>query len=86
VFIYKLTDLWTEDDDVLSYKYFALLAVIGAGMLLVGIHFPNRVKCQKLKIKHIVVQQYDNDYQIARITVNGKTGTVMSDSIIHIHM
>lgn len=29
----------------------------------------------KLKIKDIVVQQLDNGYQIARITVNGKTGT-----------
>jgi integrase len=29
----------------------------------------------KLKIKDVVVQQLENGYQIARITVNGKTGT-----------
>ncbi len=29
----------------------------------------------KLKIKDVVVQQLENGYQIARVTVNGKTGT-----------
>jgi integrase len=29
----------------------------------------------KLKIKDVVVRQLENGYQIARITVNGKTGT-----------
>jgi integrase len=29
----------------------------------------------RLKIKDVVVQQLENGYQIARITVNGKTGT-----------
>jgi hypothetical protein len=29
----------------------------------------------KLKIKDVVVQRLDGSYQIARITVNGKTGT-----------
>ena len=71
---YKPTDLWTEEDDTLFYKYCPSL----------------RDKCWhavsrdtacrphellKLKIKDIVVQQLENGYQIARITVNGKTGT-----------
>jgi integrase len=74
VSIYKPTDLWTEEDDILFYKYCPSL----------------RDKCWhavsrdtacrphellKLKIKDIVVQQLENGYQIARITVNGKTGT-----------
>ncbi len=29
----------------------------------------------KLKIKDVIVQRLENGYQIARITVNGKTGT-----------
>jgi integrase len=72
--IYKPTDLWTEEDDAIFYKYCPSL----------------RDKCWhavardtgcrphemlKLKIKDVVVQQLDNGYQIARITVNGKTGT-----------
>jgi integrase len=71
---YKPTDLWTEEDDILFYKYCPSL----------------RDKCWhavsrdtacrphellKLKIKDIIVQQLENGYQIARITVNGKTGT-----------
>jgi hypothetical protein len=71
---YKPTDLWTEEDDTLFYKYCPSL----------------RDKCWhavsrdtacrpyellKLKIKDIVVQPLENGYQIARITVNGKTGT-----------
>jgi integrase/recombinase XerD len=70
---YKPTDLWTEEDDMLFYKYCPSL----------------RDKCWhavardtgcrphemlKLKIKDIVVQQYENGKQIAKIQVNGKTG------------
>jgi integrase/recombinase XerD len=72
--IYKPTDLWTEEDDALFYR-----------------HYPSlRDKCWhavsrdtgcrphemlKLRIKDVVVQQLEDGYQIARITVNGKTGT-----------
>lgn len=74
VSIYKPTDLWTEEDDALFYKYCPSL----------------RDKCWhavardtgcrphemlKLKVKDVVVQQLENGYQVARITVNGKTGT-----------
>jgi integrase/recombinase XerD len=74
VSIYKPTDPWTEEDDALFYKYCP----------------SNRDRCWhaisrdtgcrphemlKLKIKDVVVQQLENGYQIARITVNGKTGT-----------
>jgi integrase len=71
---YKPTDLWSQEDDVLFYK-----------------HSPSvRDRCWhavsrdtgcrphellKLKIKDVVAQQLDDGYQIARITVNGKTGT-----------
>jgi integrase/recombinase XerD len=71
---YKPTDLWTEEDDVLFYKYcpsprdrcwHAVSRDTGCR--------PHELL--KLKIKDVVVQQLDNGYQIARITVNGKTGT-----------
>lgn len=72
--IYKPTDLWTEEEDALFYKYCPSV----------------RDKCWhavsrdtgcrpsellRLKIKDVVVQQLENGYQVARITVNGKTGT-----------
>ena len=71
---YKPTDLWTEEDDALFYKYCPSL----------------RDKCWhaisrdtgcrpaemlKLKIKDVVIQQLESGHHIARITVNGKTGT-----------
>src|SRR5215213_1336448 len=74
VSIYKPTDLWTEEDDALFYKYcpssrdrcwHAVARDTGCR--------PHEML--KLKIKDIIVQQLDNGYQIARITVNGKTGT-----------
>jgi hypothetical protein len=74
VSIYKPTDLWTEEDDALFYKYcpssrdrcwHAVSRDTGCR--------PHEML--KLKIKDVVVQQLDNGYQIARITVNGKTGT-----------
>jgi integrase/recombinase XerD len=73
VSIYKPTDLWTEEDDALFYKYcpsprdrcwHAVARDTGCR--------PHEML--KLKIKDIVVQQLENGYQIARITVNGKTG------------
>jgi hypothetical protein len=74
VSIYKPTDLWTEEDDALFYKYcpssrdrcwHAVARDTGCR--------PHEMF--KLKIKDVVTQQLDNGYQIARITVNGKTGT-----------
>lgn len=74
VSIYKPTDLWTEEDDALFYKYcpssrdrcwHAVARDTGCR--------PHELL--KLKIKDVVVQQLENSYQIARITVNGKTGT-----------
>lgn len=74
VSIYKPTDLGTEEDDFIFYRYCPSL----------------RDKCWhavsrdtacrphellRLKIKDIRVQQLDSGSQIARITVNGKTGT-----------
>lgn len=70
---YKPTDLWTEEDDALFYKYVTSL----------------RDKCWhavsrdtgcrpsellKLKIKDVVIQQLESGHHIARITVVGKTG------------
>jgi integrase len=71
---YKPTDLWTEEDDFIFYKYcpssrdrcwHAVSRDTGCR--------PHELL--RLKIKDIVVQQLENGYQIARITVNGKTGT-----------
>ena len=76
VSIYKPTDLWTEEDDALFYKY---------------VPYP-RDRCWhavsrdtgcrphemlRMKIKDVVIQQLHNNngYQIARITINGKSGT-----------
>ncbi len=74
VSIYKPTDLWTEEDDAIFYKYcpsvrdrcwHAVARDTGCR--------PHEML--KLKIKDVVVQQLENGYQVARITVNGKTGT-----------
>jgi integrase/recombinase XerD len=73
VSIYKATDLWTEEDDALFYKYcpssrdrcwHAVSRDTGCR--------PHEML--KLKIKDVVVQQLDSGHQVARITVNGKTG------------
>lgn len=70
---YKPTDLWTEEDDMLFYKYcpsprdrcwHAVSRDTGCR--------PHELL--KLKIKDVVTQQYETGYQIAKITVNGKTG------------
>ena len=72
--IYKPTDLWTEEDDTLFYKYcpssrdrcwHAVSRDTGCR--------PHELL--KLKIKDVIAQLLDNRYQIARINVNGKTGT-----------
>lgn len=71
---YKPTDLWTEEDDVLFYKYCP--SVRDRCWHAVSRDTACRPhELLKLKIKDIVVQQLDNGYQVARITVNGKTGT-----------
>jgi integrase/recombinase XerD len=72
--IYKPTDLWTEEDDYIFYKYcpsardrcwHAVARDTGCR--------PHEML--RIKIKDIIAQQLDNGYQIARINVNGKTGT-----------
>jgi hypothetical protein len=74
VSIYKPTDLWTEEDDALFFKYcpssrdrcwHAMARDTGCR--------PHEML--KLKIKDVVAQQLEGGYQVARITVNGKTGT-----------
>lgn len=72
--IYKPTDLWTEEDDALFYKYCP--SVRDRCWHAVSRDTGCRPhELLKLKIKDIVVQQLESGYQIARITVNGKTGT-----------
>jgi hypothetical protein len=72
--IYEPTDLWTEEDDALFYKYcpsardrcwHAMARDTGCR--------PHEML--KLKIKDVVIQQLESGHHIARITVNGKTGT-----------
>jgi integrase/recombinase XerD len=72
--IYKPTDLWTEEDDALFYRYcpssrdrcwHAVSRDTGCR--------PHELL--KLKIKDVIAQRLENGYQIARINVNGKTGT-----------
>jgi len=71
---YKPTDLWTEEDDMLFYKYCP--SVRDRCWHAVSRDTACRPhELLKLKIKDVVVQQLDNGYQVARITVNGKTGT-----------
>jgi hypothetical protein len=70
---YKPTDLWTEEDDVLFYKYcpsvrdrcwHAITRDTGCR--------PHELL--KLRIKDVILQQLEGGYQFAKITVNGKTG------------
>jgi integrase/recombinase XerD len=71
---YKPTDLWSEEDDVLFYKYCP--SVRDRCWHAVSRDTACRPhELLKLKIKDIVVQQLEGGYQVARITVNGKTGT-----------
>jgi integrase len=72
--IYKPTDLWTEEDDMIFYKYCP--SVRDRCWHAVSRDTGCRPhEMLKLKIKDVVVQQLENGYQVARITVNGKTGT-----------
>ena len=74
VSIYKPTDLWTEEDDAIFYKYCP--SVRDRCWHAVSRDTGCRPsELLRLKIKDVVVQQLENGYQIARITVNGKTGT-----------
>ena len=70
---YKPTDLWTEEDDVLFYKYcpssrdrcwHAVSRDTGCR--------PHELL--NLKVRDVVVQELESGHQIARIMVNGKTG------------
>jgi integrase len=72
--IYKPTDLWTEEDDVLFYKYCPSLRdrCWHAVARDTGCR-PHEML--KLKVKDVVAQQLEGGYQVAKITVNGKTGT-----------
>ena len=71
--IYKPTDLWTEEEDVLFYKYCP--SVRDRCWHAVSRDTGCRpIELLRLKIKDVVIQQLDGGYQIAKITVNGKTG------------
>ena len=70
---YKPTDLWTEEDDALFFKYcpsvrdrcwHAVSRDTGA----------RPIELLRLKIKDVVIQQLDGGYHIAKITLNGKRG------------
>jgi integrase len=75
VSIYKPTDLWTEEDDFIFYKY------CPSPRDRCWHAVSRDTACRphellRLKIKDVVAQRLDNSgAQIARITVNGKTGT-----------
>jgi hypothetical protein len=73
---YKPTDLWTEEDDFIFYKY------CPSPRDRCWHAVSRDTDCRphellKLKIKDVVAQQLENGYQIARITVNGKLAPVM---------
>jgi integrase/recombinase XerD len=70
---YKPTDLWTEEDDSIFYKYCPSLRdkCYHAIARDTGCRVSEMLK---IKIKDIVFQQTEEGYQIARLTVNGKTG------------
>jgi len=72
--IYKPTDLWTEEDDELFYRYcpFSRDRCWHAVARDTGCR-PHEML--KLKIKDVVVLQLEDGHHIAKITVNGKTGT-----------
>lgn len=72
--IYKPTDMWTEEDDVLFYKYCPSLR--DKCFWAVSRDTGCRVhELLKLRIKDVVIERLDSVYHSARITVNGKTGT-----------
>lgn len=70
---YKPSGLWSEEDDKMFYKYatsirdkcwHAISRDTGA----------RSIELLRLKLKDVMQQQLDGGYQIAKITVNGKTG------------
>ena len=76
---YKPSDLWTEEDDHLFYKHCPSLRdrCWHAVARDTGCR---PMEMLKLKIKDVVMQKLEGSsggggYQIAKITVNGKTGT-----------
>jgi integrase len=70
---YKPTDLWTEEEDAIFYKYCP--SARDRCYHAVGRDTGCRVdEMLKIKIKDIVFQQTEEGYQIARLSVNGKTG------------
>jgi integrase len=71
--IYKPTDLWTEEDDFIFYKYCPSLR--DKCWHAISRDTGCRVsEMLKIKIKDIVAQPLENGYQIAKIRVAGKTG------------
>lgn len=71
--IYKPTDLWTEEDDALFFKYCP--SVRGRCWHAVMRDTGCRpIELLRLKIRDVVIQQLEGGYHIAKITVNGKTG------------
>ena len=72
--IYKPTDMWSEDDDALFFKYcpFPRDRAWHAVSEDTGCR-PHELL--RLKIKDVVSQRLDSGHHIAKITVNGKTGT-----------
>jgi integrase len=71
--IYKPNDMWTEEDDFIFYRYCpsARDRCFHAVARDTGCR---RGEILNMKIKDIVAQQFENGHQIARISVNGKTG------------
>ena len=71
---YKPTDLWTEEDDALFYKY----CPSSRDRCWHAVSRDTACRPHELialKIKDVIVQRLESGHQIARITVNGKTGT-----------
>jgi integrase/recombinase XerD len=71
---YKPTDLWTEEDDALFYKY----CPSSRDRCWHAVSRDTACRPHELialKIKDVIVQRLESGHQIARITVNGKTET-----------
>jgi len=71
---YKPTDLWTEEDDALFYKYRVSVRDRCGHAVSRGTGCRTH-ELLKLKIKDVVIQELENDVHVAKITVNVKTGT-----------
>lgn len=70
---YKPTDMWTEEDDLLFYKYcpFTRDRAWHAVSRDTGCRTHELLN---LKIKDVIFLRLESGHQIAKITVNGKTG------------